>query len=122
MTRADSGRVVHLELHTRDLQAARSFYADLCGWRHERIHTSAGSYLALELGSAIGGGIVQCPTNRSLWLPYIEVHDIDEMTDRAALLGADVMLAPREGPAGWRSVIASPAAGEIALWKPKRSS
>jgi hypothetical protein len=26
---------------------------------------------------------------------------------------------PREGPAGWRSVVATPAAGEIAFWQPK---
>jgi hypothetical protein len=26
---------------------------------------------------------------------------------------------PREGPAGWRSVVATPTAGEIAFWQPK---
>jgi predicted enzyme related to lactoylglutathione lyase len=30
-----------------------------------------------------------------------------------------VVLEPREGPAGWRSVIAAPAGAEIALWQPK---
>ena len=30
-----------------------------------------------------------------------------------------VMLAPREGPAGWRSVVTGPAAGQVALWQPK---
>jgi predicted enzyme related to lactoylglutathione lyase len=116
----ESRRVVHLELHTRDLEDARGFYAQLCGWREEEVHTSAGSYLALPLGGSIGGGIVQCPTTRALWLPYVEVTDIGEATDRAGMLGASVMLSPREGPAGWRSVVATPAAGEIALWQPKR--
>lgn len=116
----DRGRVVHLELHTRELARARRFYAALCGWRQEQIDTPAGSYLALELGSAIGGGMVECPVERPLWLPYVEVRDIREMTDRAQLLGATVMLGPREGPAGWRSVVGSPAAGELALWQPKR--
>ena len=41
--------VIHLELHTGDLGAARSFYAQLCGWRPERIQTPGGSYLALGL-------------------------------------------------------------------------
>jgi hypothetical protein len=27
---------------------------------------------------------------------------------------------PREGPAGWRSVVASPAGAEIAFWQQKR--
>ena len=41
-------------------------------------------------------------------------------TRRAQALGATVMLAPRDGPAGWRSVVVSPAGGELALWQPKR--
>ena len=32
---------------------------------------------------------------------------------------ARVLLEPREGPAGWRSVIATPAGAEIAFWQPK---
>jgi len=120
MERARSRPLVHLELHTGDLPEARSFYAQLCGWRPQRVQTAHGSYLALELGGTIGGGIVQCPARRPVWLPYVEVQSIREMTDRARLLGANVLLAPREGPAGWRSVLATPAAGEIALWQPKR--
>jgi predicted enzyme related to lactoylglutathione lyase len=114
--------VVHLELHTGNLAAARSFYAQLCGWSAERIHASAGSYLALELSKGdIGGGIVECPTGRPLWLPYVEVSHIGAVTQRARELGAAVLLEPREGPAGWRSVVAAPASGELALWQPKPS-
>jgi predicted enzyme related to lactoylglutathione lyase len=50
----------------------------------------------------------------------VEVQDIRAMTDRAQVLGATVMLGPREGPFGWRSVVATRAGGEIALWQPKR--
>lgn len=112
--------VVHLELHTGDLAAARAFYAELCGWRPERVDTRHGSYLALALGDRLGGGIVECPTERSLWLPYVAVPDIVRATDRAGALGASVLLEPREGPAGWRSVVATRSGGELALWQPKR--
>jgi hypothetical protein len=115
-----SNRVVHLELHTGDLASARAFYAEICGWHPQQIHTSAGSYLALELGEGLGGGMVQCPTERSLWLPYIEVAEIGKATEDARRLGASVLLAPREGPAGWRSVVATPSGGEIAFWQSKR--
>jgi predicted enzyme related to lactoylglutathione lyase len=54
-----------------------------------------------------------------MWLPYVEVAEIANETERAAALGATVLLDPREGPAGWRSVIATPAGGEIAFWQPK---
>jgi predicted enzyme related to lactoylglutathione lyase len=93
----------------------------LCGWSAEQIEASAGSYLALDLGIGLGGGIVECPSPRSLWLPYVEVADVGAATDRARVLGASVLLEPREGPVGWRSVVATPAGGEIAFWQPKRS-
>ena len=78
------------------------------------------SYEALDWGRGLGGGIVECPTTRSLWLPYVEVGDVAAATERARDLGASVLLDPREGPAGWRSVVASPAGGELAFWQPKR--
>ena len=112
--------VVHLELHTRDLERACGFYTHVCGWETERIDCRYGSYLALELGDRLGGGVVECGTERPLWLPYVEVGDVTAATERARTSGASVMLAPREGPAGWRSVVTTPAAGEIALWQPKR--
>ena len=112
--------IVHLELHTGDIGGARAFYRDLAGWREEQIDTRHGSYLALDLGRDLGGGMVECPTRRPLWLPYVEVADIHAATEQARSLGATVMLEPREGPAGWRSVVTDPAGGEIAFWQPKR--
>lgn len=111
--------VVHLELHTRDLPAATDFYARLLRWRPEPIETRHGCYLALGLGGAIGGGVVECPTARPLWLPYVEVDRIGTVTDRARRLGASVLLEPREGPAGWRSVVCAPDGGQVALWQRK---
>jgi predicted enzyme related to lactoylglutathione lyase len=119
MTRLRSNPVVHLELHTGDLPQARDLYADLCGWRPEWIQTRAGSYLSLDFGDGLGGGIVECPTRGPLWLPYVEVPEIAEATDRARRLGAAVLLEPREGPAGWRSVVATPVGGELAFWQSK---
>jgi predicted enzyme related to lactoylglutathione lyase len=112
--------VVHLELHTGDRQGASAYYAHLCGWRPETIAAGARSYLAVEWGGRFGGGIVECETARPLWLPYVQVTDVAVATERARALGASVELEPREGPAGWRSVVAAPAGGEIAFWQPKR--
>ena len=120
MTPPPAKPVVHLELHTGDLARACAFYAQLCGWRPERIDAGRGTYWALGLGGGFGGGgVVECETPRPLWLPYVEVGDIRDATERAGVLGASVSLEPREGPLGWRSVVSSPAAGELALWQPK---
>jgi predicted enzyme related to lactoylglutathione lyase len=115
-----SHRVVHLELHTGDLAGALGFYAELLGWQPERIEAAGRSYEALDLG--LSGGVVECGVRRPTWLPYVSVREIARTTDRAERLGAVVLVAPREGPAGWRSVVATPEAGEIALWQPKGRS
>ena len=120
MTESAEPRLVHLELHTSEAQEAREFYARLLRWSSQNIHTAYGSYLALGLGSEVGGGIVECTPPRALWLPYVEVDEIRYATARASELGATVLLEPREGPAGWRSVVGTPAGGEIALWQHKR--
>jgi predicted enzyme related to lactoylglutathione lyase len=112
-------QIVHLELHTPDIGRARAFCTNLCCWRTEQIEHASGSYQTLQLGENLGGGLVECSTPRALWLPYVEVARIDTATDLARQLGASVLLEPREGPAGWRSVIATPEAGEIALWQQK---
>ena len=114
-----SNPVIHLELRTANPPRACAFYTRLFGWRAERIHVGASSYLALEVGDRIGGGVVECDESRPIWLPYVEVADVDEATAHACLLGATVSLAPREGPGGWRSVIVVPAGCEVGLWQPK---
>jgi predicted enzyme related to lactoylglutathione lyase len=113
-------RVVHLELHTGELADARAFYAELLGWQAQPVRTRSGAYLALELGSGLGGGMVECPTPRSLWLPYVDVVDVHQATEGARMLGAAVLLEPREGPHGWRSVIATSSGAELAFWQSKR--
>ena len=109
--------VVHLELHTPDQVRASAFYARLLHWQPELIRTASSSYLALELGAGLGGGIVECGTQRALWLPYVEVSAIEAATEQAGEIGATVLLEPREGPSGWRSIVATPEAGEVALWE-----
>ena len=111
--------VVHLELHTRELARACDFYAALLGWRSDTVRSRHGSYRALDLGGPCGGGVVGCRTPRPVWVPYVEVNDVIALTARAQDLGATVLLGPREGPSGWRSVVAEPGSGEVALWQPK---
>jgi predicted enzyme related to lactoylglutathione lyase len=110
--------LAHLELHTHDRAGATAFYRELLGWRSEHVEAAGREYLALDLGR-LGGGIVECGTERALWLPYVSVPDIRTASERAERLGARVLLEPREGPAGWRSVVAAPDGGEIAFWQSK---
>ena len=112
--------LVHLELHTADLAGACAFYDELLRWRGERIAVRWGSYHALTLGGSLDGGVVECGVRPARWLPFVEVGEVAEVTEQARRLGASVLLEPREGPAGWRSVVSTRAGGEVALWQPKR--
>jgi predicted enzyme related to lactoylglutathione lyase len=104
-----SNPVVHLELRTTNLSRACAFYTRLFDWSVEAVRAGPASYLAVELGEGIQGGVVECESEQPSWLPYVEVHDIAEATERGRMLGGALTLEPREGPAGWRSVLAVPA-------------
>jgi predicted enzyme related to lactoylglutathione lyase len=120
MARPRADPLIHLELHTGAKAVACATYARLCGWRSERIDAGGGSYTTLALGGRVGGGVVECATERALWLPYVQVADLEAATRRARELGATVLIEPRESPTGWRGVVALPACGELAFWQPKR--
>ena len=100
-------------------QPLRACLTRLFGWRAEQVAVGNCSYLTLGLGNGINGGVVEYDRERSLWLPYVEVADVSDVTERARSLGGTVVLEPREGLAGWRSVVSVPAGAEIALWQPK---
>lgn len=112
--------MVHLELHTANLAGAVSFVHGMFGWRPEHVTTAHGSYLALDMGGEIGGGIVEDEVQSGLWVPYVEVPEIVAATDRAAGLGARVTVAPREGAAGFRSTVVTPCGTQITFWQQKR--
>ena len=112
--------VVHLELRTTSLARACSFHTQLFDWRVERIEACGSTYLSLDLGPSIEGGVVEQDAGHAVWLPSVEVANLADATAHALVLGGSVVLEPREGTAGWRSIVATPAGGEIALWQPKR--
>jgi predicted enzyme related to lactoylglutathione lyase len=115
------GAMVHVELHTDDGDAAIELLRCLVGWPPRDIHHGTRSYRYLDLGNRIGGGVVQCGVRPAQWIPYATVDDVLVSTLQAQDLGATVMVAPRQGAQGWRSVVATPASGVIGLWQPQTS-
>ena len=113
-------RVVHLELHTANMARACAFYTRACGWEAGQVRVAERPYMALEWGGDTSGGVVECGTERSLWLPYVEVADVNRATGLAIELGARVMLEPRDGPTGRRSVVSVPDGAEVAFWQSRR--
>ncbi|HET8821396.1 MAG TPA: hypothetical protein VFM57_07600 [Thermoleophilaceae bacterium] len=71
------------------------------------------------MGPGIEAGLVEAEGQHAFWLPYVEVADIDAALEDASRLGATVLLGSREGPAGWRAVVATEESGPVAFWQPK---
>jgi predicted enzyme related to lactoylglutathione lyase len=111
----NEGDIVHLELHTPDLAAAAEFYRRLFRWRTDPVPAAAYPYLSVDAG--LSTGLVGCGTQQAVWIPFMQVDDVDRMTSAAIALGAEPMLSPRSGPFGRRSVVHSNLAGDIAFWE-----
>ena len=114
---------VHLELNTPDQAKAKSFYGDLCGWTFQDMDMGpAGTYSVFRPESGPGGGIFTMPgaPTEKAWLPYIGVDDLKVATDKAASLGAKVLMRDQEVPGqGWFSILTDPTGCNVALWQAK---
>lgn len=116
---------VHVELHTKDLAKAKTFYGKLFGWKLEDtpMPGGGGSYTMISVGDGTGGGMMADTKAPPHWLAYVAVDDIKAATKRAKELGATVLQDVMDvGDYGTMSVIRDPTGATLALWKPKRSS
>ena len=110
---------VHLELNTPDLEKAKSFYGQLCGWTFTDNPMPMGVYSTFQPDKAPGGGMVSVPGAPPAWLAYIGVDDIHAATDKALSLGAKAIRNSQEIPGvGWMSLLTDPTGATIALFQP----
>ena len=86
------------ELMTRNVEAAKKFYADTLGWDYEAMPMPDGSgtyWLASIEGEPVGGIIdISSPDFHDVpesWMPYIAVDDVDARVAQAIKAGAKLM-------------------------------
>jgi uncharacterized protein len=114
-----SSPFVHLELNTPDLEAAKAFYSNLCGWTFTDMPMGEhGTYSVFKPASGPGGGIMSMPGAPTAWLAYLGVEDIRVATDKAASLGATIIKDSEEVPnMGLFTILIDPTGAMIALWQ-----
>jgi hypothetical protein len=113
---------VHVELHTKDVAKAKTFYGQLFGWKLEDMPMpgGGGAYTMIGVGEGTGGGMMNDAgsTAPPYWLAYVGVDDIKASTEKAKKLGATVVQDVMQvGDFGWMSVIRDPTGAHLALWK-----
>jgi len=118
------------ELVTTDPAAAGKFYASVFGWAPQPMDMGGGmTYTLLQRpgvknakGDAVAaGGMMKSPPGvpHSFWMAYVAVDSADKRSERAASLGAKVMVPPTDIPnVGRFACWADPQGAGIAILQP----
>ena len=114
------GTVCWSELMTRDYEAAKAFYAELCGWTYQDMEGMKGKYTIAQLDGKPVAGIgnsnaMNIPEEiPSHWMTYIEVSDIQAAADKVASGGGTVMNGPFDVPSvGQIAIVRDPSGAVI---------
>ena len=119
-----SGTFCWTELMTRDVAAAKKFYADLIGWKMKDQDMAGGTYTMLTPagGGQLVGGMMEMggPQWEGIpphWMPYITVENVDDRAKRCVELGGQIKHPPTDIPnVGRFCVIADPTGAVISLF------
>ena len=100
------------ELVTEDVETAKRFYADTLGWSYDSMPMpQGGTYWLAKLGDKMVGGLMTMEGVPPMWLPYIEVDDVDARAAKAAAKGGEIMRPPFDIPDVGRIAILKDATG-----------
>ena len=112
------------ELGTRDVEAARAFYAKVFDWRFEDREFDLGAYTTISAGGDPFGGLLDI-TERvpaeipAHWLAYFAVDDADAAIARAKEGGGEIPAGPFEiSEVGRIAVIKDPGGAFFAIIQP----
>lgn len=114
------GTILWSELMTRDVDAARSFYENICGWQYATMpNPDGGDYHVASVGERPVAGIMDMATLPQLadlpphWFTYIGVDDVDAASEQVQALGGTVERAPFDIPGVGRIAIISDPGGAV---------
>jgi hypothetical protein len=95
----EHGAPVWSELGTRDVEAARAFYAKVFGWDFKDEEYERGIYTMLQNAGETIGGMVDLtervpPEVPAHWLVYFAADDVDAIVAAAKELGGEISAGP----------------------------
>ncbi|HXW71595.1 MAG TPA: VOC family protein [Methylocella sp.] len=116
------GRFVWYELMTTDIEAAKTFYADVIGWGTRGASMPGFPYSLFTATNVPVTGLMNLPDEARRagiaphWMGYVGVDDVDATVARIKQLGGAVRVPPMDVPGISRfSVIADPQMATLAL-------
>lgn len=84
------------ELQTSDVEAAKSFYTRLFGWKTEDNPMEGMDYTVIKIGDDGVGGIMKTPAEAAgvppHWGGFVTVDNVDSVAQKAEELGATILV------------------------------
>lgn len=118
------GRFSWYELLTTDMEAARTFYANVVGWGAHDAGEPGGAYTFFTINETPVSGLMDLPDEvrkrggSQCWIGYVAVDDVDAAVAGVRQRGGSVFLPPTEVPGVSRvAIVADPQMTTIALVK-----
>lgn len=107
------------ELTSPDVDAAKAFYAAVCGWDYEEAGPEFGSYVIARTGGHVAAGIAPRQEGAPVaWTPYIASDDVDAAARAIADSGGTVFLPPGDvGDVGRMCLATEPGGGTFGVWQ-----
>ncbi len=116
------GRFVWYELMTTDMEAAKAFYTSVVGWGTQDVSMPGMPYTLFTVAGSSVSGLMRLPEDakkigeRSSWIGYVGVSNVDATAERIKRLGGAVHVPPRNILNISRfSVVADPQLATLAL-------
>ncbi len=96
---ADHGTFHWNELLTGDLEASKTFFAEVCGWTYDDVPMPNFTYTVAKSGGRMVAGMMDKsktgdPAMPSHWMAYIGVDDVDAAAEKVAGAGGKVIQEP----------------------------
>jgi uncharacterized protein len=112
------------ELMTSDRAAAEAFYRTVVGWQAATAPNAQIPYVLFSAGETPVAGLMDLPAEARaggsppVWLGYLIVDDVDEMTTAVEAAGGTTHVPPRDIPGVGRfSMVADPQGVTVGLFK-----
>ena len=124
-TQYKPGQFNWVDLMSKDISTAKSFYGDLFGWRSDDQDTQGGPpYVCFSIdGKQIAGlGEMNDDMKASgmppVWNTYINVEDLNATVAKVTELGGNIMMPPMQVVnAGHMAVAQDPSGAVFSLWQ-----
>jgi predicted enzyme related to lactoylglutathione lyase len=121
--RHEHGTFSWTDLATPDARASKDFYGRLFPWEFEdNPIPDDGVYVTARMRGRAAAALFETTERHPAWASYVTVGDVDETTETARELGANVLADPFEVmDAGRMSTIQDPTGAVFCLWQPRRA-